>query len=263
MGTVKRYVVGKVITQKAARPVLQAGLRDGHKALAARPLPGIVPLKEADWLTVDDAYAAQLALKAQLLATRPADVLAMLPCAEAAAQEALELVLQLLAARADFDVTGGSVTRPDGVKVTVAPDAPLRTLSRLIQEDICILQKQGEAHVLTGALLCFPASWTLSEKLGRALIGVHRPVAEYDGNIARRVQRLFDGVQVGRPLVRGNYLEYADPSLFHPRTEAAPRADDHRAAAFGRAERQTMIRLPQSRAVIFAIHTSVVRLADF
>ena len=259
MGTLNRSAGGKLIAMKTGQPILQASLPQGQRALAGRPLPGVEPLKGADWLTIDDAYGAQLAEKARLLSARPADVLAMQPRAAPAAQEALQVVLGLLAGRADFVVGAGHVRRPDMVQVQIDWAAPLMTLSRLIQEDICILQKQGDAHVLTGALLCFPASWTLAEKLGRALVGIHKPVATYDPNIARRVQRLFDGVQVGRPLVRGNYLEYADPSLFHPRTEAAPRLNDHCNAAYARAERQTMVRLPQTRVVIFAIHKSVVR----
>lgn len=172
----------------------------------------------------------------------------------------MEEVLTLLCARSDFDVTGTRVTRPDGKKVEVNCEAPLRTVSKLIQEDICILQKNGNAHHLTAALLCFPASWTLSEKIGRALPAIHGPVAEYGDNIAQRVQRLFDGIRVGQPIWRANLLRYSDPALYQPKSETDPREQEPENAVCERSERQTLWRLPVSGAVVFSIHTTVFRL---
>jgi hypothetical protein len=120
------------------------------------------------------------------------------------------------------------------------------------------LQKQGDEHVLTGAVLCFPASWTLAEKFMKPLVRIHKPVDSYDANIAKRVQRLFDGVRVGRPVWRFNALHYADAELFHPRTEDAPREDDYEEQRFLRSEKQVIMRLPETDAVVFAIHTFVV-----
>jgi len=106
--------------------------------------------------------------------------------------------------------------------------------------------------------LCFPASWTLAEKLGRAMVRIHAPVPEYDENIARRVQRVLEGVQVGRPMWRMNHNLYASAELFHPRAEAAPRVDA--VPQYVRAERQCLLRLPKTGAVLFTIHTYVMAL---
>ncbi len=241
-------------------PVLQTCLPDDQRAMAARPLPGMAPVVGGDWLTVDTTYDAQLAAKAALLRDRPDDVLACLPEARAAALEVLENVLTQLGSRDGFSVGPDTVVRPDGALVHIDRADPLRTVSMLIQEDICILQKQGDAHVLTAGLLCFPASWTLAEKIGRALPAIHKPVPSYDDNIAPRVQRLFDGAKVGRPMWRANLLRYVDPAFYHPRKEAHPRPADHEDGRYERSERQTVLRLPETDAVIFAIHTSVVRV---
>ena len=122
------------------------------------------------------------------------------------------------------------------------------------------MEKRGPEHVLTGAVLCFPASWKLSEKVGRPLTAIHDPVDEYDAGLAARVQRLFDGVQEGRPLWRMNQLWYADPELHQPRSVTAPRAieDGPEGAAYYRSERQCILRLPQTQAVVFSIHTMVL-----
>lgn len=223
-----------------------------------RPLPGVAPLDPADWLRVDEAYAPQMAERARLLAECPAQVLDMMPEALPAAEELLETALDLLPP--GFAAVDGSMHCPDGRVVRLDRAAPLRTLGHLLQEDFCLLQSDGSEHVLIGAVLCFPSQWTLAEKMGRPLTAIHRTVAPYDAGIARRVQRLFDGIRPGRPLWRSNRLNHDDPALFQPRREAqtGPGARA-RTGAYIRCERQCLLRLPESRAVVFSIHTYLLR----
>lgn len=215
-------------------------------------LPGIGPCGPDDWLRVDEAYAAQLAYRADLLARVPDDVLWCDPAALPAAQEVLDETLKLLPDMG-FCVGGTTVTCPDGRIVAIDHAHPLHTLCHLVQEDICILEKRGDEHVLTAAILCFPASWSLAEKVGRPLTSIHVPVAEYDANIANRVQRLFDGVRVGRPLWRFNKLKYGHSDLHQPMRRTRPAS-----APFLRSERQCILRLPRTQAVVFTIHTWVL-----
>lgn len=240
------------------KPILQDALPEEQRSAAAMSLPGMQPTKGADWITIDDTYSEQIAEKERLLHVDREAVLQCTPDALEATHELLGEVLRLVAQRSDFSVGDGTVRRPDGQVIEIDKATPLPTLSRLIQEDLCILQKQENEHVLTAALLCFPASWTLAEKIGKPLTAIHNPVPEYNADIAKRVQRLFDGVQVGRPMWRANYLNYSSPALFHPRTEAQPRTDDHKRGTFQRSERQTVWRLPKTNAVVFAIHTAIV-----
>lgn len=225
-------------------------------------LPGLVPVEPGGWLQVDDAYGAQMAYRRDILAREGDAVRRMAPDARAACGELLALVLDEVAGLDGFEVNGAEVHCPDG-RVVVPDDArPLESLNALVQEDFCIMQKPDgtDAHVLTGALLCFPASWTLAEKFMRPLVGIHAPVASYDANIARRVQRLFDGVQAGRPVWRANALVYDDPDLYQPRCEGEPRRRANSARQWLRSERQTLRRLPESDAVVFSIHSYVVPL---
>lgn len=179
----------------------------------------------------------------------------------AAAEELFDLIVGLLAQAPGYTVTPDAVTRPDRVMVALDRAAPLHTLGRLVQEDLCLMQRQGDAHVLTGACLCFPASWALHEKLGRPLIGIHRTVPAYQDDLARRVQRMFDVIRPDQPLWRMNALVYANPDLHQPGYEGAPRTD-RRGGQFVRAERQTLLRLPKTGEVLFAIHTYVVALSS-
>ncbi len=225
-------------------------------------LPGTRPMDPRDWLLQDAAFAGQMALRDRLIADRPDDVHALTEPARAAADELLSRVLGHLSARPDYRFEGASALRPDGIRVAIDHGAPLLTLGRLVQSDFCLLLRQDAAHVLAAAILCFPASWTLSEKIGRPLGAIHRPVPSYDAGLAARVQRLFDALHPDRPLWRSNALIYADPTLFQPRSEAAPRGEPGATGAYFRSERQTLLRLPASGAVAFGIHTAVMRLSD-
>lgn len=224
-------------------------------------LPGILPIEGDDWLRVDDAFAGQLAERDRLIAEKPDLVLGMLESARPAAEELYAEVLARLARTPGYQLGPGTVRRPDGVSVPLDPRQPMATLGRLVQEDLCLMEKQGEEHVLTAAALCFPASWWLPEKLGRPLLGIHLPVREYDGDLAKRVQRLFDAIRPEQPLWRANALVYRDPTLHQPRREGDPRTD-RRGGSYVRSERQCLLRLPESRAVVFSIHTYVVDLAS-
>ena len=229
--------------------ILQSAIPDTQTGTAA--LPGTKPCDPADWLRVDEAYAAQMAYRAQLLTDQPDAVLYETAATQDVGNEVLDETLILLPSLG-FDVSESTVTCPDGRVVTINRNAPLHTLGVIVQEDICVLEKKGSEHVLTAAVLCFPASWRLADKVNRPLTDIHVPVPEYDGNIAQRVQRLFDGVQVGRPLWRFNRLRYADPDLHQP-----VRQDPDAPRPYYRSERQCILRLPRTSAVVFTIHTYV------
>ncbi|NNE52116.1 MAG: DUF3445 domain-containing protein [Sulfitobacter sp.] len=217
-----------------------------------RPLPGVAPCAPDDWLRVDEVYGAQMAYKRRLLKEKGEAVLWSDPSALPAAQEMLAETLKLLPGLG-FDLRDEAVHCPDGAQVHLNGADPLRTLGQLVQEDICILEKRGAEHVLTGAILCFPANWRLGDKAMRPLTGIHAPVEDYDDEVARRVQRLFDGVRAGRPLWRFNRLTYANPDLHQPTRRA-----DRALHPFLRSERQCILRMPKTQAVIFTIHTFVM-----
>jgi hypothetical protein len=237
-----------------------------HDVTLSRPLPGIAPLGPDDWLAVDEAYGAQMARRIDLLTKQRADVLQLDAAAMPAAQELLNETLDVMRRRPElgFTLAEGQVRCPDGRSVDLKPEDPLGTLGQMVQEDLCILQKSADEHVLTGAVLCFPASWRLSDKFMCPLTDIHVPVTEYDAALARRVQRLFDGVQVGRPLWRYNTLWYQDPELHQPRSASEPRrvGSGQREGPYLRSEKQSVFRLPQTRAVVFSIHTYVLARAD-
>lgn len=215
-------------------------------------LPGVNMLDWNDWLLVDDAYAAQMALKDRLLARHTSAVLA--DGAATAAAEHLALVLARLTNTPGYQVHDTHVRCPDGRFVPL-DGSPLVCAARLVQQDICIMEKRGAEYVLAAAALCFPANWYLAEKIHRPMTAIHGPVAAYNDQIARVVGLMLDKMRPDRPLWRMNFLIYADARLHQPErlTEVTP--DSGR---YVRCERQSLVKLPQTGAIAFGIHTYVV-----
>ncbi|MDT8343496.1 MAG: DUF3445 domain-containing protein [Thermohalobaculum sp.] len=228
--------------------------------------PGIMPLDPADWLTVHDDYAPQMAYRERLMAERPEVVLATLPEGEAPAGELLAMVLAALDAHPAWQVAGDTVRRPDGAEIRIDPARPMETMGRLVAEDLCLMLPDAAAgeYRLVAAVLCFPSRWLLAEKLGRPLTAIHDPVPDYDADLARRVNRMFEAIRPGRPLMRVNWTVHAVPELHLPRG-----LSDRLVAETGiagpfylRTERQTLVRLPQTGAVCFGIKTSLTPVAN-
>ena len=215
---------------------------------------GLSALDPADWLWVDDRFAAETAKRAALIVERPDEVHAMLSGAEAAASEILALARGHLAARGL--PTGEE--RPD--------EPPLMTLGRLAQEDFCLMQKTAEgAYALTAAILCFPQHWRLADKIGRPMAAIHAPVPGFNAKLGTPAERLFATLTVERPVWRANWGLVEDPDLFHPgKRDPIPDLDAANAGdrLWLRVERQTLRRLPESRAVVFTIRTLIRPLAE-
>jgi hypothetical protein len=203
-----------------------------------------------------------MAERDRLIAERPAEVLAMLDPARPAAEELLALVLAHLDGVPGYAREGDAMRRPDVALVPLAGPS-LAVAGRLVQEDLVILEKPdgGAEHRLTAAVLCFPSNWTLAQKLGMPLARIHLPVDAYDETVAKRVQRLFDSIRPEAPLMRANLIPYAHATLHSPRPEFDRHDPGAGAVNFVRVERQTLLRLPVTRAVVFSIHVYQVPLA--
>jgi len=226
----------------------------------ARP-PGLMPLDPADWFVIHADFAGQMAYRDRLLAERREIVLALLPEGRAAAEELLEAVTAAVAALPGYRVGAGEVMRPDGVTVALDAGDPLACAGRLVADDLCLLLPDPETgeYRLVGAVLCFPSRWRLADKVGRPLTRIHDPVPHYAEDLARRVNRVFEALRVGRPLWRVNWIVHATAELHLPLTleQKSLPPEDPREGLWLRTERQSLLRLPESGAVVFGIKTSV------
>jgi hypothetical protein len=219
--------------------MLPLPFRDGPPTFTV----GLRPIPVERWLTPDD-QAASLVGKAHLLDTNGPAVLASVPGSEAGQAEVAALVAQALAAP--------------------APD--FAAASRLVSDDLCLMERRPAGWTLTAASLCSPTYFRLDHAIGRTLQGLHGPVPG-GALLASRIARVFDGLRDGLVLERFNWTIQAGPERFTP--SRRPLHDRAAAAAPGeagkllhlRVERQTIRRLPQTGGVIFTIRIRLDPLA--
>lgn len=183
-----------------------------------------------------------------------------------------------LAARA-----AGFAEWPEGVQLTPDGDAPGRELAAMlgvegalpeaalaVHEDLCLLAKrEGEAvYRLIGAAVAWPSDWHPAHKLGLPLRALHAPIAGYEEQLASGVDRFMETLRPGAIYGRCNWFIAATgvrrwlPDC--PPAEAFAHVTPRNAGEtlFVRSERQTLRRLPQTRAILFTIGIYVEALGS-
>eukprot|EP00198_Chlamydomonas_reinhardtii_P003636 XP_001692972.1 predicted protein [Chlamydomonas reinhardtii] len=150
---------------------------------------------------------------------------------------------------------------------TSAPGTdPLEVAGQLVQEDLVLLTRGGgDSHYrVLGGVVCFPAHWSVLEKLGQQLPDVHDPVPRWRTDAARPALNFLSRLSPDSPpLIRWNWTLMPTPELhlsnFYdapPGPHTAPPDDvsgiEH---LHLRLERQFFHRLPQSQCVVFTIRT--------
>ncbi len=213
---------------------------------------------------VDDRYPDEMAERRGLLAARHADVFATIAGSGPARAEVLAVLAGLLPRRypAWFGRRGDTLDNHlTGEAWDLAAPGldPLEVAGRLVQEDLCLIDTSGAVPVLAAAILCAPSRWRLTEKIGRPLAAVHGPVPLYAERLAGPVDRFMNALRPGKLAIRLNWSVVDDGALFQQggkfRTAVDPGITPENAGErlFLRVERQTLMRLPDSGAVLFAI----------
>ncbi|MBD2091726.1 DUF3445 domain-containing protein [Microcoleus sp. FACHB-1515] len=229
------------------------------------------PLALSEWIEIDENFASQLQLKAELLRDRHDEMFAALPGSIAAQQEVLDLLIDHL-----LNYYPQHYQRQSGHLLNCATgevwhladfaEKPLDLAGRLVQEDWCVLLPQAGEHVLVAGSVCFPSRWRLQDKLGRSLLGVHAPVPGYAEKLARPVDTVFDRLRANHPSIRFNWSIVDTPDLClmtaHGEAGVDPTIALENAGdkLWLRVERQTLRRLPQTNGILFGIRTSIAPL---
>jgi hypothetical protein len=204
---------------------------------------GLRPIPMERWLTPDD-QAGWLAGKSKVLDREGSAVLGAIDGSRAGQAEVAALAADALGAP--------------------APD--FAAASRLVSDDLCLMERRDRGWTLTAASLCSPTYFRLDHALGRTLHELHEPVPGGE-QLANRIARVFDGLRDGLVLERFNWTVQAGPERYTPTRkplhERAAGASLHEAAALLhlRVERQTIRRLPQTGGVLFTIRIRLDPLA--
>lgn len=196
--------------------------------------PGLNPIPIEQWLLPDTEADAWLRDKCLIMKMMRANV-AGGTLDSAACEELLALIVE---------ATGK-------VPSQSMPSA-LEEAASLVSDDLCILEAERPGDWrLSAGVLCAPTYWTLPERIGLDLGGLHGPVPGGDPELASRVGRIFTGLSPDIVLERFNWTVQASDKRYTPDRpgEAGKTPRDLHL----RVERQTLRKLATSGAVIFTI----------
>lgn len=181
-----------------------------------------------------------------------------------------------------------------------SPSAALEILGEHVDTDFLLLLPSSAKpdgspiYHLQAFVTCFPSGFSTREKCGKPLAEIHRPVPGYESKLERSMDRFFARVECGKAYRRANWTVTTNDLLF---TEGGNHlyADDEKtqreinkdkAKSLNasptnveaklqqqkdevivddcrlRCERQTLHRLPQTRALVFAFKTYQYKLSE-
>ncbi|KAF8865130.1 hypothetical protein BDZ45DRAFT_669020 [Acephala macrosclerotiorum] len=230
---------------------------------------GIRKMPEDDWLVIDNLYQQEQDLRRHLLKTNRDGVMQCLPGAEEACKEALQAIIDFLTRRfpSHFhllkDRPGwicNAITNRTFKFSEPLQQHPLEIAAQLVMEDINLLmQGVGEhsnEYYLQASYSMAPAGWYIQERIGWPLWRIHHPVPMWNEKLKKPMEKFFLGLKVSTPVQRNNYFVQMDDTMFQqePFPDSllhAPKIENIRI----RHERQTLRRLPRTRAVMFMVRT--------
>ncbi|MGR6429308.1 heme-dependent oxidative N-demethylase family protein [Rhizobium sp. PAMB 3174] len=240
---------------------------------AGLPTPfsiGLKPIDYTRWIEPDADIGFYLDEKARVCREGLDEVFRMESGTEEAQEEVLARLTDHLASEhADLYRREGSTFEMGGHRVDIADTSrpALLRAGSLVQDDLVLMRRKETGWHIVAAYVAFPSSWSLSEKFGQPMEGVHSGVPGFQNGTrnAQLVNRIFDNLLSEKPVERMNWSIKGDGALPQPvskHTAGDPAVAGAEAMKnFVRAERQTLSRLPVSGDILFTIRVFVDPLA--
>lgn len=207
-----------------------------------------------EFFRLSPASDAVLAERRRWLDHDPAAYVACLPEGQTAAGEAADLL------------EGSGVARvPAGLGRSGSGRLLLAELGRQLEPDlVLLLPNHGGEFYMVGGAVCFPSSWSLEEKMGRPLTAIHAPVPGLNEQLGVSISRFLHRMVPGVAWCRENWGLSACHELNHHPARGLPRMDSriNREAVWLRVERQALVALPKSGAVLFGIRVELFPMSE-
>ena len=235
---------------------------------------GLQPISPSDWLLIDDNYEAFMRAKRAQLSLAPDRFYKTLPGSLAAQRELRSAVVAHLLEehRGLFSQSGGILTCDTGSRSWDLNDEslePLWQLSDFVQEDFMLHEEIDGRQTITAASNAYSSSGRLVASVGHDVRWAHEPIPDLTALHGSRIDRILASVHEDAPCARFNWLLTPLASIFFPddphaankaalRSVCAQLANEPALAPsllHIRVERQTLRRLPETRAVAFSLHT--------
>lgn len=233
----------------------------------------------SDLVVMDKTYIQRVDLRSRLIRERQGDVMAYNLIGEPAVLELYEwLVKAYLPARFPTVWALSSAGLTNKVTQQILPlhvadaEEALKLIGSNVDNDFLFLlpitepgEDQGK-YRLEAFITCFPSGFNTRSKLSLKLADIHTPVPEYATKLEKSMDRFFATLPVGKIVKRHNWTVTTNTELFtlggnhFSEEETAARQkgkgeDVDLNQTMLRCERQTLHRLPKSKAVVFAFKT--------
>ncbi|KAJ5678576.1 uncharacterized protein N7477_004209 [Penicillium maclennaniae] len=161
-----------------------------------------------------------------------------------------------------------SLTGEEFAFPAATPDEALATSALLVQDDLVIMILDGEYH-LDAAAVCLPGFWRLKEKFRMSLDTLHfeAGVPHYAAKLQKAMNKFFQKLTPDKPVERNNFFIQLDDGLHWSHRMGEQTGSEVASWATAnskglsveeihfRSERQTLRRLPRSKAIVFTIRT--------
>jgi hypothetical protein len=234
---------------------------------------------------MDNTYTSRIALRRSLISERSEDVLAVNPIIEPSILEFYTWTTKtylptrfptVFTLSPSTNSLKNLVTGEELPLVPAGAKQALEIIGQNIDDDFLFLLPTAEEgkYRLEGFITCFPSGFNTSQKLGMSLRDIHSPVPGYAQKLEKSMDRFFAALPVGKIVRRVNWSITTHSRLFclsgtHTSPEEAERlAEEEREDqwrvedAVLRCERQTLHRLPGTKALIFGFKTYQYPLTD-
>ena len=215
----------------------------------SRPQLHIKPLDLVDWIEFDEHFEFQTQKKSQLLKTHRETVLRVLE--NCGADEAAIELNQLL--RDQIEMLG----RPKPFDlIPQNGEEALIQIASWVQEDWALMSAEPPVRLNAG-LICFPSRWSLADKIGLDSNAIHAPVPRFE-TVAKPTQNFLERMTTDKPMWRINWTIHDSNELFCPGPHPSAKdltTESILSRTFLRIERQTLRRLPRTKAIAFSIRT--------
>ncbi|PQE04701.1 mannosyl transferase protein [Rutstroemia sp. NJR-2017a BBW] len=228
-------------------------------------------MEDQDWLLVDNLYLPEQQFRRDLLSTNREGVMQILPGMDDVCEELLETVVQFLLERypeyfqREDEAYIYNALMDERVRV-VKPwnRSPLEIAACLVMEDINLLVKRkDDEYYLRASFTMAPAGWDLRERIGWPIHKIHKLVPGWQRKLGKRVKRGLSALNPGCSMERDTYFIQTSSELFQQQAfpesvVERPRVEDLHV----RAERQTLRKLPRTKAIVFMVRTYMTPLTD-
>jgi dimethylamine monooxygenase subunit A len=236
---------------------------------------GLRPFDPRRWILPDANYAQTMCEKRERLAAHTQIYYRTLASSLPAQRELCERVIaHLVTDYPEHFVRSGSVIESlaTGIQCDLRDHSlePLLQLSNIIEEDFMLIEEIDGAARITAAANAYSSSGRLVASVGRNIEWAHEPVPNLTDKLGPRINRVIGSVHAATPCERFNWQLTPMSTVFFPHDNphaanaaamqgicATLRRNPELAGEllWIRVERQTLSRLPDSRAVAFSLHT--------